>query len=274
MNSMKIHFLPQLRIVTIYIIAGSLWIYFSDMLIGALFGDAESITVAQHFKGWFFIAVTGFLLFVLIKRDFDSLSHANNDVVQSYEQTMQGWVRVTDLRHKETKDHTERVTKMTIRFARLAGITDVNELKRIERGAILHDVGKIGIPDAILIKPDNLDEEEWSQMKLHPTIGYNLLSKIKFLQPSLDIPYCHHEKWNGGGYPRGLQHETIPLAARIFAIVDVWDALCHPRVYKSAWTEDRVLDYIREQAGQHFDPALVKLFIDSYDEIKGKEQIS
>jgi len=268
---MKIQFPPQSKIVAVYVIAGSLWIYFSDMLIGALFGSADSITIAQHFKGWFFIAVTGLLLFALIKRDFDSLSRANNDVIQSYEETMRGWIRVTDLRHKETKDHTERVTKMTIRFARVAGITDENELKRIERGAILHDMGKIGISDAILIKPDKLNEEEWAQMKLHPTIGYNLLSKIRFLRPSLAIPYCHHEKWNGEGYPRGIRREAIPLAARLFAIIDVWDALCHPRVYKDAWTEEKVLNHIREQAEQHFDPTLVKLFIDNYDRIIEKE---
>lgn len=167
---MKTRFPPQSRIVTIYVIAGSLWIYFSDMLIGAIFGDAQSITIAQHFKGWFFIAVTGLLLFSLIKRDFDSL--------------------------------------------------------------------------------------------------------IRFLRPSLAIPYCHHEKWNGEGYPRGIRREAIPLAARLFAIIDVWDALCHPRVYKDAWPEDRVLNYIREQAEKHFDPALVKLFIDNYDRIIEKGQMS
>ncbi len=154
------------------------------------------------------------------------------------------------------------------------GITDKKDLTHIKRGAILHDIGKIGIPDAILIKPGKLDEEEWSQMKLHPTIGQDILSKIKYLQPSLYtpycIPYCHHEKWNGDGYPRGLKGEAIPLASRFFTIIDVWDALIHTRVYKSAWPEDKVLNYIQEQAGQHFDPAMVKIFIENYDQIKGR----
>jgi len=271
---MKTIFGPQFRIVSIYVIVGSVWIYFSDQVIGTLFGSAESITLAQNIKGWLFIAFTGSLLFFLIKKTFDALTSANNELVESYEQTMQGWIQVTDLRHKETKDHTERVTKMTIQFAKLTGITDKKDLTHIKRGAILHDIGKIGIPDAILIKPGKLDEEEWSQMKLHPTIGQDILSKIKYLQPSLYtpycIPYCHHEKWNGDGYPRGLKGEAIPLASRFFTIIDVWDALIHTRVYKSAWPEDKVLNYIQEQAGQHFDPAMVKIFIENYDQIKGR----
>ena len=266
---MDIKLLPQIRIVIIYAVVGSLWIYFSDMVIGTLFGSVESITAAQNIKGWLFIAVTGALLFYLINRSFNALTQANNEVVESYEQTMQGWMHVMDLRHKETKDHTERVTIMTVRLAKLVGLTKESELKCIERGAMLHDVGKIGIPDAILIKPGKLTDEEWVQMKLHPTIAYDLLSRISFLENSLDIPYCHHEKWDGSGYPRGLRGEAIPLAARIFAIIDVWDALCHARVYKSAWTEDKVLNHIAEQAGQHFDPAIVKIFIENYEQIKG-----
>ncbi|QKQ27670.1 HD-GYP domain-containing protein [Candidatus Reidiella endopervernicosa] len=179
---------PQAKIVAIYVIVGSLWIYFSDMVIGNIFGSAESITAAQSIKGWAFIAVTGAMLFYLINRAVDALTKAKNEVVESYEQTMQGWVQVMDLRHKETKDHTERVTRMTVRFARLAGITDEKALKHIERGTMLHDVGKIGIPDAILIKPGKLNEEEWTHMKLHPSIAHDLLSKIKFLENSLDEP--------------------------------------------------------------------------------------
>ncbi|MCG8487361.1 MAG: HD-GYP domain-containing protein [Chromatiales bacterium] len=265
---MQIKPLPQIKIVIIYVIAGSLWIYFSDMVIGTLFSSAEAITAAQNIKGWFFIAITGVILFYLINRSFNDLTRANREVVESYEQTMHGWVQVMDLRHKETKNHTERVTAMTVRFAKLAGITDEKELKNIERGAMLHDVGKIGIPDAILIKPGKLNEEEWDQIKLHPIIAHDLLSKIKFLQNSLDIPYCHHEKWDGSGYPRAIKAEEIPLPARIFAIIDVWDALSHARVYKAAWREEMVLEHIAERAGQHFDPALVKIFKENYDQIK------
>lgn len=263
---------PQFKIVIIYMIVGALWIYFSDHMIAALFNSTAAITFAQSIKGLAFITVTGSILFVLVKKDFDALKRANQEVVEGYEQTIFGWVQLMDLRHNETKHHTERVTRMTVELAKLMGITD-RELKHIERGAILHDIGKIGIPDAILIKPERLKEEEWAQMKLHPVIGRDLISKIKFLKESLDIPYCHHEKWNGEGYPQGLAGEAIPLAARIFAVIDIWDALSHPRVYKSAWPEDQVIRYLKAEAGQHFDPAIVAVFLANFDQIKAKGHI-
>ena len=173
-----------------------------------------------------------------------------------------------DLRHRETKDHTERVTKMTVELAKISGITDEKELERIERGAILHDIGKIGIADDILIKPGKLDKQEWRQMKMHPQIAHDILSDIAFLKPSIDIPSAHHEKWDGSGYPQGLKGEAIPLAARFFAVIDVWDALIHPRIYKSAWPEEKVLAHIREQSGIHFDPNIVTLFLENYTQIK------
>lgn len=263
---------PQFKIVIIYMIVGALWIYFSDHMIAALFNSTAAITFAQSIKGLAFITVTGSILFVLVKKDFDALKRANLEVVEGYEQTIFGWVQLMDLRHNETKHHTERVTRMTVELAKLMGITG-RELKHIERGAILHDIGKIGIPDAILIKPERLKEEEWAQMKLHPVIGRDLISKIKFLKESLDIPYCHHEKWNGEGYPQGLAGEAIPLAARIFAVIDIWDALSHPRVYKSAWPEDQVIRYLKAEAGQHFDPAIVAVFLANFDQIKAKGHI-
>ena len=131
----------------------------------------------------------------------------------------------------------------------------------IRRGALLHDIGKMGVPDTILRKPGKLTEDEWRIMRRHPQLAYDLLSKTKYLQPALDIPYCHHEKWDGSGYPRGLKGEQIPLAARIFAVVDVWDALCSERPYRPAWPEEKALDYIRAQAGKHFDPQVVELFL-------------
>lgn len=263
---------PQFKIVIIYMILGALWIYFSDHMIAVLFNSTAAITFAQSIKGLAFITVTGSILFVLVKKDFDALKRANQEVVEGYEQTIFGWVQLMDLRHNETKHHTERVTRMTVELAKLVGIAD-RELKHIERGAILHDIGKIGIPDAILIKPERLEEEEWAKMKLHPVIGRDLISKIKFLKESLDIPYCHHEKWNGEGYPQGLAGEAIPLAARIFAVIDIWDALSHPRVYKSAWPEDQVIRYLKAEAGQHFDPAIVAVFLANFDQIKAKGDI-
>ncbi len=135
-------------------------------------------------------------------------------------------------------------------------------LKSIRRGALLHDIGKIGIPDSILLKPGELTPDEWIIMKKHPSFAYDLIHPIPYLSETLDIPYCHHEKWNGSGYPRGLKGEKIPLAARIFAVIDVWDALLSDRPYRKKWSKEKAIQYLQEQAGIHFDPAVVKVFID------------
>ncbi|WP_299195470.1 HD domain-containing phosphohydrolase [uncultured Amphritea sp.] len=258
---------PYYRTVLIYLIFASLWIYFSDALVAALFQSPEMITQAQHFKGFAFVVGTSILLLFLIRADLNRIEQVNHLLRKSYDQTLKGWVQVMDIRHKETGDHSLRVTRMTVKLARLMGV-DGDELTCIARGALMHDAGKVGIPDAILIKPGPLDADEWAIMKQHPVIARDLMSDIEFLQPSIDIPYCHHERWDGSGYPQGLAGEQIPLAARLFAVIDVWDALSEDRVYKRAWQEDEVLHYIHEQAGIHFDPEIVALFLDHYDEIK------
>jgi len=258
---------PQQKIVVIYVVIAALWIYFSDYFVNFLFQSPEKITIAQHVKGWFYVGFTGTILYVLIGRDINSVRKANVDLINSYEQTMRGWVRVMDMRHKETRDHTDRVTKMTVELARLAGIPEEN-LENIERGARLHDIGKIGIPDEILIKPGKLTEQEWMLMKQHPVIAQELVSSIDFLEACGDIPYCHHEKWDGSGYPRRLKGREIPIAARIFAVVDVWDALSFKRVYKEIWLEEEVLDHIESEAGAHFDPEIVPLFLNNYQQLK------
>jgi HD-GYP domain-containing protein (c-di-GMP phosphodiesterase class II) len=191
----------------------------------------------------------------------------NQKLIESYEQTIRGWIRVMDLRHQETKDHTVRVSKMTVELSKYLGITDKQELKRIETSATLHDVGKIGIPDAILTKPGPLTQEEFNVIKTHPKIAFDILSDIEYLKNCIDIPYGHHEKWAGGGYPRGISGDAIPLAARVFAVIDVWDALSHARVYKEAWPESKVLEYIQEQSGKQFDPHVVNVFIQHYESI-------
>lgn len=150
---------------------------------------------------------------------------------------------------------------MTLELARLAGVTE-EELAHVRRGALLHDIGKMGVPDAILLKPARLTEEEWEVMRRHPTYAYELLSPIAYLRPALDIPYCHHESWDGSGYPRGLEGEQIPLAARLFAVADVWDALRSDRPYRPAWPEEKVLEHIRGLAGTHFEPRAVELFLE------------
>ncbi len=191
---------------------------------------------------------------------FSDLERANVGLTLAYETTLEGWSRALDLRDKETEGHTQRVTELTVRLARTMGMSE-EALAHVRRGALLHDIGKMGIPDSILLKPGPLTDEEWTIMKKHPVYALELLSPIAYLRPALDIPYCHHEKWDGTGYPRGLKGEQIPLAARIFAVVDVWDALRSDRPYRPAWPADRALDYIRDQAGKHFDSAVVDVFL-------------
>lgn len=191
---------------------------------------------------------------------FEGLQRSNAELRLAYDATIEGWSRALDLRDKETEGHTQRVTGITLRLAQAAGINE-DKLIHMRRGALLHDIGKMGIPDSILLKPDVLTETEWAVMRQHPTYAYELLSPIAHLHPALDIPYCHHEKWDGSGYPRGLKGEEIPLAARLFTVVDVWDALRSDRPYRPAWPEDKVRAYIRAQAGKHFDPKTVDLFL-------------
>ena len=194
----------------------------------------------------------------------DDLQRANLELIIAYDATIEGWSHAMDLRDKETEGHTLRVTEMTLALAKTLGINE-KEMLHIKRGALLHDIGKMGIPDNILLKEGKLTDEEWGIMRQHPTFSYEMLQPIKYLRQSLDIPYCHHEKWDGTGYPRGLKGEQIPLVARIFAIVDVWDAVTIDRPYRKAWTRQKALKYIREQSGKHFEPRLVKAFLKLFD---------
>ncbi|HEY0071916.1 MAG TPA: PAS domain S-box protein [Chloroflexia bacterium] len=191
---------------------------------------------------------------------FNDLQRSNTELALAYDTTLEGWSHALDLRDEETEGHTQRVTEITVRLARAMGITET-EIVQVQRGALLHDIGKMGIPDSILLKPGPLTEEEWEIMRRHPVYAYELLSPISFLRPALDIPYCHHEKWDGTGYPRGLKGEQIPLSARIFAIVDVYDALRSDRPYRKAWSEEKVRDHIRNLSGTHFDPRVVEAFL-------------
>ncbi len=188
-----------------------------------------------------------------------NLEEAHQQLLLAYDKTIEGWSRAMDLRDKETEGHTQRVTQLTLKVARLFGING-EELTHIQRGALLHDMGKLGIPDAVLLKPDKLDASEWELMRQHPQMAYEMLYPIEYLRPALDIPFCHHEKWDGTGYPRGLKREEIPLSARIFAVVDVWDALTSDRPYRAAWSKEKTLAHIQEQSGKHFDPKVVEVF--------------
>jgi HD-GYP domain-containing protein (c-di-GMP phosphodiesterase class II) len=191
---------------------------------------------------------------------FDDLQRANTELTLAYDATLEGWGRALELRDEVTEGHTQRVTKMTVRLAQAMEVSEA-ELVHIRRGSFLHDIGKIGIPDAILLKTDALTEEEWRVMRMHPVYAFRLLQPVRYLRPALDIPYCHHERWDGAGYPRGLSGEHIPLAARIFAVVDVWDALRSKRAYHPEWPEERVREHLRSLAGSQLDPAAVEAFL-------------
>ena len=192
---------------------------------------------------------------------FDDLQRTNIDLMIAYDATLQGWARALDLRSRATERHTERVTEMTMRLAKAMGI-DGRELVHVRRGALLHDVGKIGIPDSILTKPGPLTDEEWEIMRRHPQYAFDMLKPIAYLRSALDIPYAHHEHWDGTGYPRGLKGEQIPLAARLFAVADVWEAMiAEDRPYRQPSSEGEVRRQIRALAGTQLDPEIVELFL-------------
>jgi len=194
---------------------------------------------------------------------FQQLTHGNMELTSAYDTTIEALSRAIDLRDEETEGHSQRVTEKTVHLARAAGMT-AGDLVHVRRGALLHDIGKLGVPDSILLKPGHLNEEEWKVMKKHPSISYELLSPIAFLKQSLDIPYCHHEKWDGSGYPRGLKNTQIPLAARLFAIVDVWDALTSDRPYRRAWDVQKTREHMLSMAAIQFDSDLLALFFKTF----------
>lgn len=200
------------------------------------------------------------------KKAEERVVQANAELARAYDATIEGWSRALDLRDRETEGHSLRVTNMTLRLANFMGI-DQSEHLNLRRGALLHDIGKMGIPDEILFKKGALNTDEWVVMRKHPTYAYEMLNPIDYLHPALVIPKYHHEKWDGTGYPEKLEGEMIPLPARIFSIVDVWDALTSDRPYRSAWCQEDVLEYIKGNSGTHFDPRVVDAFVLNLDDI-------
>ena len=191
---------------------------------------------------------------------FEHLQSSNAELGMAYDSTLEGWANALELRDKETEGHTRRVAELSTRLAQSMGVSE-NDILQVYRGALLHDIGKMGVPDSIVLKPGPLTQEEWLIMRKHPQYAYNMLSPIIYLRQALDIPYCHHEKWDGTGYPRGLKGGQIPMSARIFAVVDVWDAITSDRPYRKAWQKEAAFQYIQEQSGGHFDPEVVKAFL-------------
>jgi putative nucleotidyltransferase with HDIG domain len=217
--------------------------------------DADWLDFLQTLAGQAAIAIDNAAL-------FNGIQRSNVELTMAYDATIEGWSKALDLRDKETEGHTQRVTDMTLRLAHLFGLQD-EDLVHVRRGALLHDIGKMGVPDGILLKPGPLTDDEWLIMRKHTQFAFDMLAPIHYLGPALDIPYCHHEKWDGSGYPRGLKGEQIPLAARIFALVDVWDAVTSDRPYRPAWSEERAYEYIETQSGTHFDPRVVRVSLES-----------
>jgi PAS domain S-box-containing protein/putative nucleotidyltransferase with HDIG domain len=202
-----------------------------------------------------------------IVRDITERKQAEQKLAEAYDTTLEGWAKALELRDKETEDHSRRVVKITLTLARAMGI-EGEQLAHIRRGAILHDIGKMGIPDEILRKRGKLTISERKVIEQHPVYSYELLSRIPYLEKALDIPYCHHEHWDGSGYPRGLKGEEIPLAARIFSVVDVWDAIRSDRPYSKAWSREKAVQYIKEESGKYFDPEIVDIFLNLVEQDK------
>jgi putative nucleotidyltransferase with HDIG domain len=236
---------------------------------------APEVTLNQILVGPFSFVLATSIILLVVTRHRNKLEHdrraelsslvkdvqrVNAELSLAYDSTIEGWSRALDLRDKETEGHSQRVTEMTLQLARAMGVSE-EELIHIRRGALLHDIGKMGVPDQILLKPDKLTDDEWVIMRKHPVYAYELLTPIPYLRPALDIPHCHHEKWDGTGYPRGLKGEQIPFAARLFALIDVVDALRSDRPYRKGWPEERVIEHIRAQSGTHFDPRVVEAFL-------------
>ena len=192
---------------------------------------------------------------------FNDLEKSHTELKQAYDATIEGWSRAIELRDGETSGHSRRVVALTMNLARKMGLSE-EELTHMRRGSLLHDIGKMAVPDGILLKAGKLSDEEWLVMKKHPGFAYEMLSKINYLEQALEIPYAHHERWDGSGYPRGLAGEDIPLQARIFAVVDVWDALQSDRPYREAWPKEKAIQYLRDESGKEFDPAVVQEFLD------------
>jgi response regulator RpfG family c-di-GMP phosphodiesterase len=234
-------------------------IYVDNRALSGVFQEEDQALIAA-FADQAAVAIDNARLIDDLKSTNEQLAQANENLENAYQATLEGWVRALDLRDKETEGHTQRVTKLTRRLAQRLGV-GADELVHLTRGALLHDIGKMGISDTVLLKPGELTEEERAVVRRHPQYAHDMLHPIEFLRPALEIPYCHHERWDGSGYPNGLKGEAIPFAARIFHVVDVWDALVSDRPYHKGLPPDVVREKIKADSGEQFDPRVVDAFL-------------
>jgi putative nucleotidyltransferase with HDIG domain len=267
------------RVVLLYLTFSALWIFLTDEIANYLEVNYAVPSSIETLKGLAFILISGLLLFwvlfrVLKEREaiyqehleekerlLDQLRTKNEELLDAYDRTIFGWSRVLEMRNREVKDHSRRVTDMTLKLARYLNVPE-EDLVHIRRGSLLHDIGKMAIPDTIILKDGDLTEEERAFVRRHPLFGFEMLSEIEYLRPAMDILLCHHERWDGTGYPFGLSGEQIPYYARIFSVVDVWDALsADDRAYRKPDPPEVAAEYLRTQAGEQFDPAIVDAFL-------------
>ena len=271
-------YLPILRTVGIYLIFSSLWIIFSDYLLYLIADDLDIYLRLQNYKGLFFVVASGALLFGLLWREIQrrenewhrhqqqqetllkQVQQANQELMAARDATIEGWARTLEFGDIETRHHSDRAINLTLKVAEQMKLPQ-EQVQFIRWGVLLHDIGKLRIPDSIIHKPGPLTPQEREIINQHPVMGYELLKTVTYLEPILDIPHYHHERWDGSGYPEGLQGESIPLMARIFAVVDVWDAMISDRPYRKALPESEAMSYITAQSGRHFDPAVVEAFL-------------
>jgi putative nucleotidyltransferase with HDIG domain len=252
---------PALAIALVYLAFSVAWILLSDRVLDALVADDGLEAELQSVKGVAFVIASSLVLFLVSHRYLDRAGAATVELRRAYDATLDGWAAALDLRDHSTAEHTHRVTSLTVALAHRFGI-EGEALEDVRRGATLHDIGKMGVPDDILGKPGALTDDEWCQMRRHPELAVEMLRGIDYLAPALAIPWCHHEKWDGSGYPRGLSGTDIPLEARLFAVVDVYDAVTSVRPYREPMPEDEALALVVAGSGSHFDPAVVPVFVE------------
>ena len=243
------------------------YILLSDRLLLGLVEDAAALTAWQTIKGWGYVLAAAGLVYLLERRIAGRHRRAMAQQRTAYDAAIEGWARALDLREHETGGHARRVTELAQRLGRRLGLGP-DDLEDLRHGALLHDVGKIGVRDAVLGKPGPLDEAEWTEMRHHTVLGHELLLGLPELREATAVVRSHHERWDGGGYPDGLAGEAIPRLARIFAVVDVYDALTNDRPYRRAWTDDEVRAHLHAERGRQFDPLAVDAFLELLGEVE------